>query len=171
MACWVTKCWCVRPGNACTVIHGDTCLGMSGEMMLGRVIRGTAPGVLFRVTRQCNLGVAWWAHLAVRFWDCIIQGALVMHGMVGIGVLLITLCCSLFIICSFTLCSSKILGGFKTFVMLWWRSLMSCCPFRVALAIAVESAHLFVSARKCWCWVRLGNWQCWGNNLVEPDIW
>ncbi len=47
-------------------------MGVSGGMLLGRVIMGTAPGVLFRVTHQCNLGVALRARLAVGFWDCII---------------------------------------------------------------------------------------------------
>ncbi len=44
------------------------------------VINGNAPGVLFRVSRQCILEVVFNVRFAVGFLDCIIAGALVMRG-------------------------------------------------------------------------------------------
>jgi hypothetical protein len=73
------------------------------------VINGNTPGVLFQISRRCILGVVFNAHFAVGFLDCIIAGALVMCGMVRMGVSSITLCsCSLITLCScsLTLCSS-----------------------------------------------------------------
>ncbi len=79
-------------------LHPSTLLSLSH---LPLVINGNAPGVLFQVSRRCILEVAFNACFAVGFLDCIIAGALVMHGIVSIGVSSITLCS-----CSLTLCSS-----------------------------------------------------------------
>jgi hypothetical protein len=48
--------------------------------------------------------------------------------------------------------------------------LMNLLPLSVALAIAVDLANLSVSARKCWCRVMFGIWQCCGKSSVEPKI-
>ncbi len=65
-----------------------------------RCIAGTAPGVLFLVCRQCKRGVFFNTHLAVGFWAFIIGGAFKMWGIVKMGALSISNCCS-----SLTLCS------------------------------------------------------------------
>ena len=54
---------------------------------------GTAPGVLFLVTRRCVHGASFRRRFDVGFRDFIIGGASVMWVMVTIGVSSITLCC------------------------------------------------------------------------------
>ncbi len=65
-----------------------------------RCIARTAPGVLFLVCRQCKHGVFFNARLAVGFRVFIISGAFEMQGIVRMGALSISNCCS-----SLTLCS------------------------------------------------------------------
>jgi hypothetical protein len=52
-------------------------------------------GVLLQVTCLCRCGVAFRAHLAIGFLDCMMAGALVSQGMVMIGAASITLCSAL----------------------------------------------------------------------------
>ena len=54
IACWVIILEVARIGMACTVEHGEVRRG--GGIVAGRTINGTAPGVLFQVTRLCNCG-------------------------------------------------------------------------------------------------------------------
>jgi hypothetical protein len=139
----------------------------------GLIIVGTLPGVLFCVTRWCKHGVSLRVCFAVGFLACRIGGAFVMRGTswtVMMGVLSITLCCCIRITLSLTLCSFNAFVGFKIFLMFAWRSLMRWRPFCVALVIAVKSVNSSVSARKCWCSIRFGSWQCCGNSLVDPEI-
>ena len=98
-------------GASVALIRGNR-LRPCASLSLSRlplVINSNAPGVLFRVSRRYILGVVFNARFAMGFLDCIIAGALVMHGMVSMGVSSITLCsCSLITLCScsLTLCSS-----------------------------------------------------------------
>ncbi len=48
--------------------------------------------------------------------------------------------------------------------------LMSSLPLAVFPVLVVTSANCSVSSLKCWCGVRFGTWQCWGNSSVDPDI-
>ncbi len=130
------------------------------------VNNGNAPGVLFRVSCRCILGVVFNACFAVGFLDCIIAGALVMRGMVSMGVSSITLCS-----CSLTLCFSWTFCGCKACLIFACRFLIRRCPVGVPFALSTTSANSSVSALKCWCCVKHGNWQCWGNNSVDPEIW
>ena len=142
---------------------GDT--RSAGARGGGLIIFGTLLSLLFRVTCWCKRGVSLRVRFAAGFRACKIGCAFVMHGTsrtAMMGVLSITLCCCICILFFLTLCSSNALVGFKIFVMFAWRSLMSRRPFCVALAIAVDLANLSVSARKCWCGVRFGSWQCCG---------
>ena len=50
------------------------------------------------------------------------------------------------------------------------RTLMSALPLAVGPALVVKSSNSLVSARKCWCVVRLGTWQCCGKSSVDPEI-
>ncbi len=61
---------------------------------LVRCINGTPPGVLLCVCHLCTKGVSLMFRFAVGFRDAIMPGASIMHGMVMMGELLITLCCS-----------------------------------------------------------------------------
>ncbi len=65
-----------------------------------RYIAGTAPGVLFLVCRRCKHGVFFNTRLAVGFRAFIIGGAFEMRGIVRMGALSTSNCCS-----SLTLCS------------------------------------------------------------------
>ena len=91
-----------------------------------------------------------------------IGGALVMQGMVMMGVLSTTLCSSSLTFCSssLTLCSVRSVdveaGGVRMHLILVCRTLMSALPLDVVPAMVVTSANSSVSACKCWCGVRLG---------------
>jgi hypothetical protein len=127
---------------------------LSGIELLLLII-GTPPGLLFLVTCQCIRGVFLSAHFDVGLRACMIGGAFVMRGMVSMGVSSITLCCSSLTLCS-AICVALALGGVRIVLILDWSSLMSLYPLGVAPAMAVFSANLSVSARKCWCAVKLG---------------
>ncbi len=119
------------------------------------LIIGTPPGVLFLVTRLCICGVFLSAHVDVGLQACMDGGASVMCGMVSMGVSSITLCCSSLTLSS-VICVTLELGGVRIVLILDWSSLMTLCPFVVAPALAIFSANLSVSARKCWCAVKFG---------------
>ena len=80
-----------------------------------RATIGTPPGVFALVWRRCMRGVFFKALLAVGLCACMMGGALVIRGMVRIGVSSITLCCSSLTLCcsSVTLCSQEIGLPFK----------------------------------------------------------
>ena len=143
-----------------------------GVMPGTRLIAGTAPGVSFRVTRQCRWGVSFSACFAMGFHDCIIGGAFVMSGMVRMGVSSITLSCCILTICScsITSCSVSIAGGSTICLILFWSIFMRRCPIGILFAVAVSSASSSVRARKCWSGVKLGNWQSCGKSSVDPDM-
>ena len=61
-------------------------------------------------------------------------------------------------------------GGMRIFLTRTARSRSNQWPFVVSLACAVCSVSLLVNARKCWCGVNEGNWQCCGDSPVEPKI-
>ena len=113
IACWVIILEVARAGMARTVERGEVRRG--GGIVAGRMINGTAPGVLFRVTRLCNCGVCFIALFAVGFHVCMIGSSLVIRGPVRMGVALITLCCASLSTAWLTLCSSKNLAGCKIF--------------------------------------------------------
>ena len=48
--------------------------------------------------------------------------------------------------------------------------LMSALPLGVVPALVVMLANSLVNALKCWCGVRFGTWQCYGNSSVDPKI-
>jgi hypothetical protein len=104
-----------------------------GAMPATRVIAGTVPGVLFRVTPRCRRGVSFSTRFAVGFCDCIIGGGFVMHGMVRMGVFSITLCCCILTLCScsVTSCSVSIAGGSIICLILFWRILMRRRPLGI----------------------------------------
>ena len=91
-----------------------------------------------------------------------IGGALVMRGIVMMGVSLITLCYSSLTLCysSLTLCCARGVaveaGGVRMHLICVCSFLMSALPLAVVPALVVTSANSLVSARKCWCEVRLG---------------
>ncbi len=91
-----------------------------------------------------------------------IGGALVMWGMVMMGVLSTTLCSSSLTLCSssLTLCSIRGVdveaGGVRMYLIVVCRTLLSALPLAVVPALVVTPANFLVSARKCWCVVRLG---------------
>ncbi len=93
---------------------------------------------------------------------CMIGGAWVMRGMVMMGVSSTTLCSSSLTLgsSSLTLCSVRSFdveaGGVRIHLILVCRTLMSALPLAVVPALVVTSANSSVSARKCWCGVRLG---------------
>ena len=115
----------------------------------GRSSSGTMPGVLFRVVRRCSLGVFFSARFVVGFRASIIEGALVILGIVTMGVLSITLCCSSRA-ALFTLCSSTAGGGFNMSSIRFRRRLSKRRPLFVAPAGCAHSVSSSVSARKCW---------------------
>ena len=94
---------------------------------------------------------------AVGYCDCMMGGALVILGIVVIGVSLITLCfcsCS----ASLTLCSSLIVAvGFNILVMLDWSFLIHARPCGLVAAILVSSASSSVKACRCCMCVRFGS--------------
>jgi hypothetical protein len=137
-----------------------------------RTITGTAPGVLFCVTLQWTTIVVFTLHLAVGSWEVMIAGASVMRCMVLMGVRFITLCCKPFTLVS-SHCSVGIGGngggGVIMFVICVWRSLRRHFSLVVLPAMLPSDAYSLVSLCRCWCGVSVGNWQCCGNNSVEPD--
>jgi hypothetical protein len=87
---------------------------MTGTWDIGSI--GIMPGVLFRVTRQCSLGVFSNAHFAEGFCDSMIAGVSVRCGIVMMGVSLITLCYTSRA-SSPTLCSSTGGGGCRILLL------------------------------------------------------
>ncbi len=91
-----------------------------------------------------------------------IGGASVMQGIVMMGVLSTTLCSSSLTLCSssLTLCSIRGVdveaGGMRMHLIVICRTLMNALPLAVVPALVVTLANSLVSARKCWCGVRLG---------------
>ncbi len=91
-----------------------------------------------------------------------IGGALVMQGMVIMGVSCTTLCSSSLTLCSssLTLCSvcgvDVEAGGVRMHLILVCRTLMSALPLDVVPETVVTLTNSSVSARKCWFGVRLG---------------
>jgi len=79
-----------RVGMALLVAHGKVRRG--GGIVAGRMINGTAPGVLFRVTWLCNRGVCFIVRFAVGLRASMIGGASVILGTVRMGDSLMTLC-------------------------------------------------------------------------------
>ena len=82
-------------------------------MGLIRGILGTPPGVFALVWCRCMRGVFFKALFAVGLRACMMGGALVIHGMVRIGVSSITLCCSSLTLC----CSSVTLCSYRSFAL------------------------------------------------------
>ena len=113
IACWVIILEVTRVGMARTVERGEVRRG--GGIVAGRMINGTAPGVLFRVTRLCNCGVCFIALFSVGLRACMIGSASVIRGAVRMGVASITLCCASLSTAWLTLCSSKNSAGCKIF--------------------------------------------------------
>ena len=191
IACCVTSLCLALVGSACNVFCGvsfpafvlvETRLGgiSPGASTLGigctLLMAGSFPGVLFRVLRAWILGVDFSARLEVGFRACIIGGASVMRGTVMMGDSSITLCSSTRTLCSssLTLCCACGVAtdawGARMCLIFICNCLMSALPFAVVPALVVTSASSLVSARKCWCCVRFGTWQCCGKSSVEPDI-
>jgi hypothetical protein len=144
--------------------------GKTGSINVGT---GTIPGVLFLVTHLWSLAVFFNALYAVGFCDCMMFGASVICGIVNMGVLLITLGCSLRTACvraSHTLCSSTLGGGAKSFLIPCSSFWSNCCHFGVSGTPMAISFNSFVSSCRCWCGIISGSWQCWGNNSADPDI-
>jgi hypothetical protein len=147
-------------------------LRVSGLMILTRWIAGTAPGDLFLVFRQCKRGMFFNTRFAVEFHNFILGGASMMRGTVRIGVLSITLCCCILTLCSCSLASCSVIPGVGSTIclILLWRSLMRRLPVGVLFAVALSLASSSVSAQKCWSEVKFGNWQCCGNNSIDPNM-
>ncbi len=158
--------------NRVRVATASVVWASSVAVNLVRHINGTPPGVLLCVCRLCTEGVSLMFCFAVGFRDAIMPGASVMRGMVMLGELSITLCCS-----NLTLCSStgstgtgrKRGGGVRMSPMCVCRSVSSQRPFVVVPALVPSTANSSVNSHRCWCGVKFGSWQCWGNNSVEPD--
>ncbi len=93
----------------CVATAGIVSSSLMAVCFFARWIKGTPPGELFRVTCRWTKGVILTARFAVELRDFMMAGTLVMHGRVIIGVLLITLCCSVLTLCS-TLCSIAVAG-------------------------------------------------------------
>ena len=104
-AWWVIIREVERVSMAHTVERGEVHRG--GGIVAGQTINGTAPGVLFRVTRLCNRGVCFIALFAMGLRTCMFGGASVIRGAVRMGVASITLCCASLSIAWRTLCSSE----------------------------------------------------------------
>ena len=145
-------------------------------MGLIRAILGTPPGVFALVWRRCMRGVFFKALFAVGLRACMMGGALVIRGMVRIGVSSITLCCSSLTLCcsSVTLCSARGVavdaGGLRMVVRLDFNNFNNRRPLVVEAATAVVSRSSSVRAHKCWCGDMFGIWQCWGNSSADPDM-
>jgi hypothetical protein len=79
----------------CQRSHGDD-VGPCGSMT---VVTGHMPGVLLQVTCLCRRDVAFRAHFAAGFLDCMMGGASVSRGMVMISAASITLCSASCFVC------------------------------------------------------------------------
>ena len=105
-----------------------------------------------------------------------IGGASVIQGMVIMGESSSTLCSSSLTHCSSSLtlcCACGVAveaGGVSMYLIFVCRTFMGDLPLAVVPALVVTSANSSVSARKCWCGVRLGTWQCCGKSSVDPEI-
>jgi hypothetical protein len=132
-----------------------------------------AQGVLFLVTPLWSLAVFFNALFAVGFHNCMMFGASVIHGIVTMGVSLITLCSSLHTACvraSHILCSSTLGGRAKSVLVCCSSCWSNRCRFGVTGTPMAVLCNLFVSSCRCWFGVISGSWQCWGNNSADPDI-
>ncbi len=142
MAYCVTMCCCVSLGRAVHVAFAPRlgcvpvgCLELSDTIRgMGSIMcwAGITPGVLFQVTRQWSWGVIFNTHLTVGFCDFMIGLALVMQGIVMMGVSSITLCsssCASRCLTLSTLCSSEIGGGVSRLSIQVPRSLSKCLPW------------------------------------------
>ena len=107
------------------------------------------------------LGVVLSERLEEGLRACMIGGALVMQGIVMIGVLSITLCFSSCTLCSLSLtlcCACGVVveaGGVRMDLICICSFLMSALPLAVVPTLVATLANSSVS-RKCWCGVRLG---------------
>ena len=61
-------------------------------------------------------------------------------------------------------------GGVRMALIAFANTLMSLRPLCVLAALPVNISNFLVSAFKCALLLRLGTWQCWGNNLADPKI-
>ena len=107
------------------------------------VMGGTAPGVLFLVTRRCSRFVPFRVRLDVGFLDFIIGCASVIRGIVMMGVSSITLCCLSRSTCCcsiITLCSSPSFGRLSILLMLVRSVLIISLPCGVLATFAVSSS-------------------------------
>ncbi len=182
MACCVTK-WCRVPlGRAVRIAlclrRGWTCVGyqrLSGVIgVMGSITQGAGitPGALLCVNCWCSWGVVFNTHLAVGFLDFMMGSALVMWGIVIMGVSSLTLCSALCASCRltlFTLYSSEIGGGINRLLIQVPRSLSKHFPLGGLLAWVVCLVNSSVRARRCWWGVNAGNWQSCRNNSVKPN--
>ncbi len=140
----------------------------SGSITVGH---GVMPGVLLRVTRLCRRGVLANVRFAVGFRDCIIGGASDIRVMGIMGYVSITLCSSsLWAPVTVTLCGVARGGGCNKVSIRWERSVSNRLPFWVWLARSVSAVSSSVNARKCWCGVSVGSWQCCGKSSAEPEM-
>ena len=142
----------------------------------GDIGGATIPGLLLRVILPWTRGVFFSIRLAVGFRAFIMPGASVMRGMLIMGVSSITLCSCCWrsistTLCSsdLTLCSSGVGGGARRMVIRSRNKFRMRRPFGVRLCRSTSSDISSTSARKCWCGDMSGNWQCCGNNSVDPD--
>ncbi len=119
-------------------------------MGLIRAILGTPPGVFALVWCQCMRGVFFKALFAVGLYACMMGGALVIRGMVRIGVSSITLCCSSITLC-FVLGVAVDAGGLRMVCRLDCNNCNRRLPLLVEAATAVVSRSLSVRACRCWC--------------------
>ncbi len=130
-------------------------------------------GVLFRVTRWCRRFVTFKKRLAVGLFDVPTGDKVVVRGIVMIGTSAITLCSSsrfADMLPLVILCSLQVGAGCNKLLIFWTGYLSNLFPFGVLLALAVFSANLSVGARRCWCGVMSGSWQCCGNSSNNPDV-
>jgi hypothetical protein len=150
--------------------YGGKPCGLSSPTL---VMGGTAPGVLFLVTRRCSRFVPFRVRLDVGFLDFIIGCASVIRGIVMMGVSSITLCCLSRSTCCcsiITLCSSPSFGRLSILLMLVRSALISSLPCVVLATFAVSSSISLANARRCCIGVKLGFWQCCGYSSVDPDM-
>ena len=61
-------------------------------------------------------------------------------------------------------------AGFRMALIAFPNFCMSARPFGVCAAMPVDTSNSSVSAFKCAFLLRLGTWQCWGNNSADPEI-
>ena len=140
------------------------------------VIICTLPSVFALVCHRCMHGIFFKALFAVGLCACMMGGALVIRGMVRIGVSSITLCCSSLTLCcsSVTLCSvlgvAVDAGGLRMVCRLDCNNFNMRLPLLVEAATAVVSRSSSVRARRCWCRDMFGIWQCWGKSSAKPTI-